>query len=257
MPQVLNQHYAPEGFTYIYGLIDPRTNQCRYIGKTDDLKYRLRMHLGEKSRTKKTGWIKGLLKSGNKPSIEIFEVAAVEDWEEAERFWIAYGKFLGCNLTNGTLGGDGGLQTPDVRAKMSLLKKGVGAGIKRGPHPPERRANISMALKGKIRGPYPPERGIKISAAVKGKTRKPLSEEHRQKISDALKGKSHSQEHNERVSQALTGVKRGPLSEKQKEFLREKFTGRIFSEESLKKMSESQLKAHARRRALKEQRANS
>jgi len=50
------------------------------------------------------------------------------DWRVNERWWIAWMRELGCDLTNGTDGGDGGYiaaaQTPEARAKRIASNKG-------------------------------------------------------------------------------------------------------------------------------------
>ena len=64
---------------YIYTLSDPRTNIIRYVGKTNNIKNRLKSHIcqSKKSRTHKDNWVNSLLKLNLKPIIEILDV--VED----------------------------------------------------------------------------------------------------------------------------------------------------------------------------------
>lgn len=136
--------------TIIYGLIDPRNNQLRYIGKTTcGLQRRLRLHLTRRNLTPKrhsSRWLAGLVAAGMEPEIfSIEEIAAVGDWVEAEQFWISYFRFIGADLTNLVDGGEGvsgyrfseerkrqlselfkGRQFDDVwKAKISAAKKGV------------------------------------------------------------------------------------------------------------------------------------
>lgn len=96
----------------IYVLIDPRTNEYRYIGKTVvSLKERLRGHFSQSMRTKKPGhkenWIRGLLAKNVKPVIKVIEVCSEENWQDRERYWIAFGKKEGWPITNLSPGGDG------------------------------------------------------------------------------------------------------------------------------------------------------
>src|SRR3972149_7277162 len=98
--------------TVIYGLVDPRDGALRYVGKTKGrLRTRHLAHLCDVKRglvfIPRHKWISGLLKIGVEP--EIIEIEVVDDalWREAEQFWIAYFKFLGCILLNATDGGDG------------------------------------------------------------------------------------------------------------------------------------------------------
>jgi len=97
----------------IYALIDPRDNEIRYIGKTNQiLSYRLSAHLREKLNCHRCHWINQLQSVGLKPIIKpIDEIPPERSWQEAERFWIKYFKIIGCKLTNNTSGGDG---VPDL-----------------------------------------------------------------------------------------------------------------------------------------------
>lgn len=101
------------GVTYIYGLVDPRTQQLRYIGKTVlTPARRLVTHRWQARVTKRKrhvlAWLASLEAEGVVPEIvEIEQVAPLGDWEEAEQFWIAYFRFIGADLCNLTVGGDG------------------------------------------------------------------------------------------------------------------------------------------------------
>jgi hypothetical protein len=98
--------------TSIYVLIDPRTDQVRYVGKTvKPLKDRLSNHLTMARRGKLqrvARWVRGLLLDNIRPEIiEVELVPAAGDWVEAERHWIGYFRFLGADLVNQTAGGEG------------------------------------------------------------------------------------------------------------------------------------------------------
>ena len=77
--------------TYIYTLTDPRTNQIKYVGKTNNPYYRFRMHIHEakNGNTYKQNWIKGLLKSNLEPVFEIIDTIDNKDWMFWEQFWIS------------------------------------------------------------------------------------------------------------------------------------------------------------------------
>ena len=113
----------------IYVLIDPRDNQIRYVGKTHTT---LGRRLCEHCRTdridtsRKGRWIAKLLRMGLRPIIETIQTVDSESWQKAEQYWIGYYRDLGCELTNGTLGGDGGNSpTPEAIAKLIQSKTGV------------------------------------------------------------------------------------------------------------------------------------
>jgi group I intron endonuclease len=93
-----------ENKNFIYGLIDPRTNKIRYVGKTNNLKQRLFDHTrrSKHKTTYKDKWISSLLEIGLKPIIIILEECG-DDWAEREIYHIS----LYENLTNLTKGGEG------------------------------------------------------------------------------------------------------------------------------------------------------
>lgn len=65
----------------LYVLIDPITNQIRYVGQTSmTLKRRLTCHISKKEKTHKKYWINSLIKNGLKPIIK--EVAKFNTQEE-------------------------------------------------------------------------------------------------------------------------------------------------------------------------------
>ena len=95
----------------IYGLIDPRYLTLFYVGKTEGkLQDRVRVHKGtakENKKTKVARTIRGILLAGLEPDAFVIETVSKEHWIEAEQFWIAYFKSIGCNLANHTAGGEG------------------------------------------------------------------------------------------------------------------------------------------------------
>lgn len=142
----------------VYGLVDPRSGELRYVGKTSrPLEARVKQHLYAavtEEKTHKAAWLRQLLASGLKPEAEVLEVhetAAALD--EAERHFIAYFRGIGCRLTNATDGGEG-LANPS----------------------PETRQKMSRVHRGKVISPRHRER---VSAAHRGKR---LSQEHRAKL---------------------------------------------------------------------------
>lgn len=118
--------------TSIYGLADPTTGQLRYVGKTTKPRRRLDEHIADARRgvnRPSSHWIRSLLKKGQRPEIfEIEECGAGTDWEEAEQFWIAYFRSIGCRLLNLSIGGGSGSlgwrATAEQRARRSLATRG-------------------------------------------------------------------------------------------------------------------------------------
>lgn len=108
---------------FIYILSDPRDNQIRYVGKTDNPQRRFSMHLIEKDPCYKRNWIKQLLSNNLQPIMTVIEeIPENQDWEEREKYWISYYRSTGHNLTNMTDGGDCG---PDCTGKH-LIKSDIG-----------------------------------------------------------------------------------------------------------------------------------
>lgn len=117
----------------IYGLIDPNTKELRYVGYTSELKKRVSNHHNPSqltARTHKNNWIKSLLSNGQKAEIIILEeYQSAQELPEAEIDAIAYFRSIGCDLTNGTDGGDGGApmtgktHSKETRNKISLSQK--------------------------------------------------------------------------------------------------------------------------------------
>lgn len=135
----------------IYALIDPTTQQCRYVGKSRDLRARYTYHLWERQRTYKARWVAGLIAKGVKPEMVVLEEVPAADWPEHEQFWVAYFKFLGARLTNSTAGGEGGVFTAEIRAKLSDKARAQWADPTRRPargsHTPARCEQQSATLK--------------------------------------------------------------------------------------------------------------
>jgi len=80
----------PETVRSLYYLRDPRTNEIKYVGSTNDPSRRLIQHISETKHnmsTQKHHWIKSLLRRNMKPLIEVFytsydtdEVMRLENW---------------------------------------------------------------------------------------------------------------------------------------------------------------------------------
>lgn len=178
----------------IYGLIDPRNNQLRYIGqsstgldrpKRHNSSYYLRPHKG--LRTHKQRWILQLLSLNLKPEIIILEqLDKKEQLNESEIFYIAYFKSLGCRLTNTTLGGQNSNPPPKrvgwnhtEESKQIMRQKALGKIISQ-----EQRDKISKKLTGRKNKSHSEETKRKIALTRIGRK---TSDETKQKQSIARK----------------------------------------------------------------------
>lgn len=174
--------------TYIYGLVDPRDESIRYVGKCGDLGRRLGQHLQSRARdahTAKGAWINELVDAGKQPEITVLEKLAPEaDWEVRERFWIAQLTVLGAPLTNATAGGIGGrvpaATSPEANAKRSASLRAL-----RGSYmTPQVRAKIGAANLGKIRTAETRE---KIRTVRASQVMPTMDATNRQRMSELMK----------------------------------------------------------------------
>ena len=88
---------------YIYALIDPITNEPRYVGRTNDPETRYKLHLAWKSEsnnTPKRQWVAALLQDGVRPLREVLEEVSSETADTAESKWICDYIDRGYKLTN-------------------------------------------------------------------------------------------------------------------------------------------------------------
>lgn len=141
--------------TFIYGLNDPETGECRYVGKANDPKRRRWDHVsttGKKYHC--TNWINSLKARGLRPVLEILQEVPFAEWKTWERAWIKASRLIGMDLTNHTDGGDG-LCNPSLEVRKKLGKFGkdhrlFGKGPMLGKkHNPESLAKMRAAKIGK------------------------------------------------------------------------------------------------------------
>lgn len=135
----------------VYGLVDPRDGQLRYVGQTvRRVSVRYDQHL-IRAKTRKTHrdcWIFALLSLGLKPELVVFqELKEKQILDQAETFWIAYFRAMGCQLANLTDGGksnSGWIASPETKAKMSAAKLGK-------TKSQETRSKMASAQKGNVK----------------------------------------------------------------------------------------------------------
>lgn len=115
----------------VYGLIDPRSGELRYVGKSTTGMVRPRKH-GQPGTLKwnrghSGAWLRSLARDGLAPEIiELERAATRSDLAAAEQFQIAYWRFVGADLTNLTIGGEGASGRrvdAALRAKLSAAAR--------------------------------------------------------------------------------------------------------------------------------------
>lgn len=203
----------------VYVLIDPLTEEIRYVGWTrHPLTERLRGHLRERKSSHRVHWLQSLRQQGLRPRIQLVQEVPEGQWVEAERYWIAFFKSSGCPLVNGTDGGEGmqGHKTSvETREKLRVatLKQFESPAMREAVGRVHRGKTISEGHKQKISaankrrwaewrasgGVTSEETKAKIRAARMGVS---LSEEHKARIRGTTKGKPKSAEHRAKIAEA-------------------------------------------------------
>ena len=159
----------------IYGLIDPRTGELRYVGKSSSGLKRPKDHwkpsILNKQPTKAINWIKSLISKGMLPQIEILEeLDSSLLLNDSEKFWIASVKATGAELLNMTNGGDGQSNgwcpSAEVRIKMARSRPNGLIGYKQEE---SHKAAISRALMGRPKAPFSAEHRRNNAKAQGGK----------------------------------------------------------------------------------------
>jgi len=228
--------------TNIYGLIDPRTKQVRYIGKSNNPQRRYNEHLINAKDGKRNyiySWIRLLFKKGKRPILIILQhYVPLKLWRNAEKFWVQYYKDKGYKLTNLVPAGIGSDTTLELRERISKIgrkkwrdskyrkmmieahtgrkdseetKRRKSEAGKSKIFSEETKKKISKANMGKGNGMYekiPWNKGLHYKNPKNSKALKKHFEnnlEARKKISEFHKGKTLTEEHKKNIS---VGVKK-------------------------------------------------
>lgn len=226
---------------YIYVLLDPRTNEIRYLGKTNDTKERLYGHLYEKGKLgHKFKWIQQLKKLGLKPIIEILDTVPKEEEEFWERHYISLLKSWGIRLTNFTDGGNNPpvirmfgkdnvfVKNKEVREKILAMNKSRKGKTFIELYGKEKAEELKKWKSKKYSGENNPMFGRKQSKETRDKISKkrigkktPHTQETKDKISKSNEGKIRSEEAREKYRvaalnrPAITKTTRDKLSKAQ------------------------------------------
>jgi hypothetical protein len=156
-----HDHPPLDGSAYIYALIDPFTNQVRYIGKSIRPRERLQNHCNDRSHCHRTHWIQSLITRGLRPIMLLLDkVPTGQEWQPSECNWITYAREQKWPLTNSTDGGDGIVNlTAESKERIvntwrgrkhlpeSLLK--IGAASRNRTHNDEWKRRMSERMRGR------------------------------------------------------------------------------------------------------------
>ncbi len=199
-----------EPISHIYVLIDPRTEQVRYVGYSNNPQKRLRDHLAERGVTRKKQWIRSLRREGLLPLLQVVDSALASAIARREIEWIALYKAQGANLVNGTEGGDGlgtYKHTKEQHAKIGAANRGkkrsaetrrrisevqIGSQLTL-----ERRIRMSAERKGRE---FTPEHKDAVRAGVKASWQDPIKRSNR--IAASIQARQ-SPEHHRKLSEAI------------------------------------------------------
>jgi group I intron endonuclease len=212
----------------IYGLIDPRTQLVRYVGKSSSgmmrpLEHKYLSRLKESSTELRT-WIMELVALGLCYDIVVLEFvpngnilaeavywarknANVTQLNETERWWVALGRAFGWPLLNKADGGDGSRgwnHTPEARQQMSERRRGEKNAMYGRAHSAETRALQSAAKTGDRHWQF----GKPLAESTRVKLRERIiTEETREKLRISSTGRTHSDAAKEKNRAAHLGKK--------------------------------------------------
>lgn len=198
---------------FIYGLVDPQTFQIRYIGQTENLENRLRVHLSvtetnvrhKRKLTHKEAWVVSLLSANLLPLIVELDNCTEDDWEQVECWWIELCRAIKLPLTNLSNGGKGIFRgRRHTQEAIERIRKSV----KERTISEETRKKISETRKGKkFSEEHLRNIGLSKSGSNNPNYGKPRSEETKRKISEANKGRFINDEWRENMSKSHLGYK--------------------------------------------------
>ncbi len=126
----MNQRLSYSSRFCVYALCEPDSLSIRYVGKTNNLKVRIRRHImdAENSRYHVHLWIHSLIARHLKPIVRVLQICYSDaNALQAEVEWISIMRASGndlCNLTDGGEGGSGYKPTPEILRRQSQALMG-------------------------------------------------------------------------------------------------------------------------------------
>jgi hypothetical protein len=85
---------------HVYGMVDPRTKEIRYVGQSDNIKRRYGAHLKASHSIGLKSWIDDLTLEGENPLLIILETAEMSEASARELHWIETLRSQGHRLIN-------------------------------------------------------------------------------------------------------------------------------------------------------------
>ena len=185
----------------VYGLLDPRNGDIRYVGRTNNPKGRLVAHHSSPSardRTHCANWKRQMAADGVCCEMAILaKDLSPERARKEEQWWIAYGLRKGkwplTNLTEGGEGTNGFVMPESAKAAIGASKRGI-------PRSEDTRAKLRIANLGTKHAPTSEEQKAKLRASNLGK-----KHNNGANISAAKTGKKCSEQGRANMSVARIG----------------------------------------------------
>lgn len=192
---------------HIYALIDPRTNEIRYVGKSSNVRKRLVSHIYKARHTpleNKSKWINDVIDNNLFPIVRILETCFGESWRQAEIYWIDSLRKSCCNLLNLDSGGGGfhdireltrDILSKNTSKRMATLsldqRRELTANARKTAGTPERSSKLGETMKKFLSSQSSEYRKNWVRAAIDGKRRfwknGGFSEEQKLRISESHK----------------------------------------------------------------------
>lgn len=201
----------------VYALVDPNTDQLRYIGQTNrPVNRRLSQHISvakRKTVPPVNAWLRGLINGGLRPVVWVMEqYNSASDANEGEEFWIGLLRSWELPLLNLCPGGSvrrGWNHSEEAKAKFRAIRSNL---MPSWCHTPEVRAKMGASQKKRWVNGGGPNAGRthsaetrKKMAEARAKNPPKLSEEGRAKISESSRRRWQDPEWVAKFSAMMSG----------------------------------------------------